>query len=812
VILAVVIINAGIGFFQEYKAEKVIDALKSIIIAFAKVYRQNKLNKIEARMLVPGDIISLEEGDKVPADARLLELKNFRTQESSLTGESTPVTKRPNPLKESTPLADQKNMVFTGTIVVSGEARAVVVSIGDRTEIGKIAYSIQHVKTKKSHFKEKTDQLALIMGSLAFIGSIFVFLIGYFINGLDFVTIFFFTIAALVSGIPEGLPAIMTVVLAVGSWRMAKRNAIIRKLPSVETFSIVNVIVTDKTGTLTNNALNVEKITTNDSIFNISGTGWQPIGKFYKTKKQLINPLKIQVLEKLSKISSICNRGELLRKEGNYEIIGDPTEVALLVLSQKAGIVREELKKKEKILDEIPFTSELKYRAMLIEIKEKKQKQIYAIGAFEKLIDRSEKYFDNGEIKKLDDKMKKELQDKALKMARDGLRVLAITYKHTSHHIKNISDNQVKELIFVGLAGMKDSPRKEVKNAIKKAKQAGIRVIMNTGDHKETAVAVAKEIGLVSGKKINVLTGEQMEKISEQDLDEAVKKINIFARVTPKMKLKIVSSLQKQGYVVAMTGDGVNDAPALKKSDVGIAMGIIGTDVAREAGEVILADDNFSSIVNAVEEGRIVFRNMRQASTYLVSTNTGEHVTLIIALLMKLPLPLLPIHILWMNLVTDGFNGIALAMEKGHGTALDQLPLKKEAPILNKEALPFLLVVASSMVLITIPVFIYFFNNFGIEKAMTSAFLAMSFCQIFNVLNMRSLHKSIFKIGLFSNKYVIMSLVTSIIGILSVVYIPVLQNIFRFSPLSFGELALIILASSLVLISGEVYKKMVHRK
>ena len=808
VIFAVLIVNAAIGLFQEEKAEKAISALQKMVVSYAKVYRDDKLTKIESFLLVPGDIIELEEGDKIPADCRLIEIKNFQTQEASLTGESLPVEKSTKVLDNDTIFAETSNMIFTGTIVVSGTATAVVVSTGSSTEMGKIASSLQQVHEDKTHFKKKTDQLALVLAVFAILGSALVFFIGFFIRGLPFTEIFFFTIASLVSGIPEGLPAILTMVLAVGSWRMAKRNAIIRKLPAVETFSIVNVIVTDKTGTLTQNALTVENIVTTNHSFNVDGNGWQPLGKFYE-KKVAISPLKIPELEKSLYISALCNKGSLLRKEGKYEILGDPTEIALLVLGEKAGLKKNHIEE-IKIIDDLPFSSERKLRATLVEEKQDK-KQLYVVGAFEKILQKSDYFFNEGKKVRMDQKTRERFMKSAELLASKGLRVIGLAYRDLPSYTTEAKPEWVGNLIFTSLVGMKDPPRKEVKEAIQKARQAGIRVIMNTGDHKTTAVAIAKEIGLISdlSKPIKALTGRELAILLKENpsaFDEAVREVNIFARVTPTMKLRIISSLQKQGNIVAMTGDGVNDAPALKKADVGLAMGIIGTDVARESSDVILADDNFASIVNAVEEGRIVFRNVRQSSIYLVSTNVSEHLTILTSMASGMPLPLLPIHILWMNLVTDGFNGFALAAEKSHGTALEQPPQKKESNILNKEAIPFLVVVALFMISSTIFFFTLFYSQAGIEKAMAGAFMCMTLCQLFNLLNMRSLHKSIFHIGFFSNKYVIFSFILSLAGMLAVIYIPFLSQIFRFGQPSFIEFLIIFAVASLVLVAGEVYK------
>ncbi len=802
VILAVVLINATIGYIQERKAGKAIDALKRLIVANARVLRNKEEIKIPAKEVVPGDIIILEEGDSVPADSYLIELKNLKTQESSLTGESFPVEKKLGILDEKTSLGDRTNSIFQGTLVVSGYAKAVVVSTAGATEMGKIANSLKETIKPKLHFNEKISQLAFQMATFAIVGSLLVFLIGFFVNKLEFIDILLFTIASLVSAIPEGLPAVLVIVLAVGARRMAKRNALIRHLPAVETLGVATVITTDKTGTITQNTMNVENIITLDKEINVSGNGWEPIGRFSENKK-LINPLKDPELNKTLTISALCNKSNLVRKDNEYEITGDPTEAALLVLAKKAGLDKKRMKTCE-IVDDLNFSSDLKFRATVVNM-EKQKKEFYVVGAFETVIENSSNILSNGKKIKFDSKTKKEIENKSNKYAKQGMRVLGIAYKEVPSHVKSASKQLANNLVFVSLVAMKDPPRPEVKESVKKARNAGIRVIMKTGDHKETAIAIAKEVGLFQ-ENSRVLTGEEIEDMNDEQFSEAVKEVNLFARVTPQMKSRIVRNLQEQGEIVAMTGDGVNDAPALKRADIGIAMGLIGTDVARESSELVLADDNFATIVNAVEEGRIVFQNVRQTSFYLVTTNVAEQATIITALIMNLPLPLLPIQILYLNLITDTFNGLAIAVEPGHNDVLNQPPKNKKEMILNKELMPFLLLMAGLMVVGTIPLFLHYLPQ-GIDKARTVAFASMSLFQFFNLLNMRSIHKSVFKIGLFSNKFVSIALGTSIALLLAIIYIPILSTIFGLVALTLKEFLLITLITSSVLVGGELYKK-----
>ena len=816
VILAVILVNAIIGFIQENKAEKSIQALKRMIVPYAKVFRGGKLQQVHAKELVPGDIIFLEEGDRIPADARLLEVKNTRTVEASLTGESLPIDKDVKSLPEKTGLADRKNMVWMGTFVAGGQAKAVVVFTGIKTAIGTVAASIEKIKKVKDHFEKKTDILAKQMGIIAIVCAFIVFLVGFVVRKFAFTEVFLFTIASLVAGIPEGLPAVLVIVLAIGSHRMAKRNAIIRTLSATETLGVATIIATDKTGTLTQNTMNVEKILLPDEDeISVSGEGWMPTGDFSQKDNSII-PLENYRLSKLLHISCICNNARIEKEEdGKYKIIGDPTEAALVVLAEKAGIKKEELLEKEKRIDDLPFNSDLKYRASLsVLVEESSKKEIYVIGAPEAVLSHSSYILGKNGEKKITQEDRQEIQDGIQSLAKKAMRVLGLAYKRTPTGTDDLSEDLVNDLVWVGVIGMIDPPRPQVKEAIAKARKAGIRVIMKTGDHKDTAVAVAREIGLISEKTKNmypeVLTEQELLKLSEEEFEETIKHVSVFARLTPGMKLRMIGVLQKQGHIVAMTGDGVNDAPALKKADIGVAMGIIGTDVARESSDIVLADDNFSSIMNAIEEGRTVFTNTRQASAFLITTNFAESISIITTLLLGLPLPLLPSQLLWLNLVTDGVTDVALAAEPSHEDVLEEPPRKAKENILSKEIIPFMFIMAGIMVILTIIIFNAYLLS-GIEKARTGAFTVMAFTQLFNVLNMRSLKKSIFKIGLFSNKFIVASLIASVFLLAMVLYIPFFQRVFQFTTLGLLEILIIILLSSLVLWSGELYKYMKNK-
>lgn len=819
VIAAVIFINAIIGFIQEHRAEQAIAALKKLIVPRAKVYRQGELQEINAKDLVPGDILLLEEGYRVPADARLLETKNFRAVEASLTGESMPVDKQIKPLSQNAVLADQTNMVWTSTFVANGQAKAIVTATGSQTAIGQIAQALKQVKREKGHFEQKTDVLAKQMGFIAIVSVSVVFLVGFFVRDFEFAQIFLFTIAALVSGIPAGLPAILTVVLAVGARRMAKRNAIVRSLPATETLGVADIIITDKTGTLTQNTMMVEQISVDRQSVFVSGSGWNPKGNF-SVNNNLISPLERPALAKLLHIAAICNNARLIKTEGErgaeYTIIGDPTEAALVVLAEKAGLTPAFSSEYSLKIDELPFDQEYKYRAVMIKrqgIKDSKKeqvsskiKEIYASGAPENILSRSRYILENNQKKKLTAADRSRLTSELEKMAEGALRILGLAYQEADNHVE-FSHQTIDNLVFVGLVGMKDPPRLEAKEALTKAQKAGIRVIMTTGDYKGTAIAIAKEIGLIDKKTPHplALTETELKKLSKNEFEKAIKNIAIFARVTPEMKMRIADVLQKQGHIVAMTGDGVNDSLALKKADIGIAMGVIGTDVARESSKMILADDNFASIVQAIKEGRVVFDNTRQASSFLVTTNFAEHATILTTLFIGLPLPLLPTQILWLNLVTDGVSGVPLALEPGHDDIFSEPPRKKRENVLSRDIIPFLILMVGIMAILTIAVF-QTFLPISLEKARTGAFVVMAFTQLFNALNMRSLKRSLFQIGLLSNIYIVIGLLISLILQIIVLYTPFFQNIFQFVSLKPAEFIVIVAMSSLVLWLGELYK------
>jgi len=788
IIGSILVINAVLGFIQEYKAEKAIQALKKLASPQAVVLRDGKEKKIPAKELVPGDIIIIETGEKIPADSRLIESINLQTQEASLTGESVPVKKDVFVIKGNVPIAEKKNMLFAGTIVTSGRGRAAVTGTGMETEIGKIAEMIQEESNKFTPLQEKLEKLARIIGISVIIISIIVFFVGVF-AGNDKITMFITAVSLAVAAIPEGLPAVVTISLALGIRRMIKRHALIRKLPSVETLGSTTVICTDKTGTLTLNQMTVKNIFTNDKIITVSGSGYKPEGKFYHKGKE-INTKEIELV---LKIGALCNNSRI----DNDDVIGDPTEGSLIVSAAKAGIIKDKIQPDYPRIGELEFTSERKRMSTLH--KTDKKNIIYSKGAPEIILGLCDKIYKNGKIERLSSTDKKDILNINETFAKQALRVLAFAYKESDKLEED-------ELVFVGLQAMIDPPRDGIKHAIAKCKKAGIKVVMITGDFKLTAEAIAEEIGL-KGKAID---GNELDKI--EDLSKEVDEISIYARVNPEHKVKILEALRQKGHVVAMTGDGVNDAPAIKKADIGISMGITGTDVAKEASDMILTDDNFISIVNAVEEGRGVYDNIRKFFAFLISGNIGEVFIVLASLLMGLPLPLTAIQILLINLVTDGLPATALSADPFEPGAMNRKPRKKNEEIYHGLS-SYIIIYPLIMLAAVITIFSTELTNSGnLAVAQTKAFVIVVMFELYQAFSCRSVNFPAHKVGIFKNKWLVGAVLISFLALLSVIYIPQLQTLFDTAALSIRELIFLILLSSIGGLYLEINKFLRNKK
>jgi Ca2+-transporting ATPase len=784
VIGIVLVLNAVLGFVQEYKAEKSIEALRKMASLKAVVIRDGERKKIDTKEIVPGDILVLETGEKVPADARLIEVINLQTQEAALTGESLPVKKQVERVGEDEGVADRHDMIFSGTIVTSGRGLAVVTATGMDSEIGKIARMIQAARTELTPLQKRLKQLGEYLGIATLLICLIVFVVGV-ISGKPALEMLISAISLAVAAIPEGLPAVVTISLALGIQRMIKRNALIRKLPSVETLGSTTVICTDKTGTLTHNQMTVKKIFVNDKIIDVTGSGYAVEGEFLHNDK-IVDPKGFSML---LEVGALCNDAKL----ADNDIIGDPTEGALIVSAAKAGLYKKELEAASPRLDEIQFDSERKMMSTYHKMMD--EDTVCTKGAPDKVVELCNRVFIDGRIYRMTREYKGKILDANEHFAKQALRVLGFAYKPSGKLDE-------KDMVFLGLQAMIDPPREEAKEAIRKCREAGIKVIMITGDYKSTAQAIGKELGL-EGKAVD---GKEMDEI--KDIDKHVEEISIYARVDPRHKIKIVEALQRRGHIVAMTGDGVNDAPALKKADIGVAMGITGTDVAKEASEMILTDDNFSSIVGAVEEGRGIYDNIKKFVEYLLSSNLGEILTIFMAILFSAyfenALPLLAIQILWINLVTDGLPALALGVDPAEPDIMKRKPRKKNDGILSGYMIWRMVMVGVIMMFGTLTMFKLYLPK-GVVYAQTVAFTTLMIYQMFNVLNCRSENSSLFKVGVFRNHKLILAILISVLMQLAVIYTP-LGVMFKTVPLTLIDWLYIVLASSGVFVFVEIMK------
>ncbi|NLC68978.1 MAG: cation-translocating P-type ATPase [Clostridiaceae bacterium] len=803
-IIAIVIINAILGFIQEYRIEKTLEALKSLAAPLAKVVREGRISVIPASHVVPRDLILLEAGDRIPADAVLMEASNLAVDESLLTGESIPVEKSahenihiPNSM-EPVNTGNKENMIFMGTMVTRGKGKAIVYATGMKTEMGKIAGMIQDIEDEQTPLQKKLERLGkYIVYTCIFICAV-VSVTGI-LRGEDLFTMLLAGISLAVAAVPEGLPAVVTVSLALGVQRMLKKNALIRKLPAVETLGCASIICTDKTGTLTENKMTVRKIYAGESIYEVTGIGYNIDGDFLKKGKK-VDLIKCPELRLALQISALCNNARIGGKADDKYINGinnkrknyysyDPTEVALLVAAAKGGLTREILEEDFSRHFEIPFDSDRKCMSVICRNR-KNENFIFTKGAPDIVIRKCNKILTRRGIIDLTPEAMANVLKINDSMAMEALRVLGVSYKQLGRHEfegkKHDLYGMEEDMVFVGLLGMIDPPREEAKKAIQTCKMAGIKPVMITGDHKTTAMAIARELDMLDDSKKNengsdgvVLTGDELDDMSDKRLMKVAGKVSVYARVSPRHKLRIVKTYKKLNHVVAMTGDGVNDAPAVKEADIGVSMGIMGTDVTKEASSMILMDDNFATIVAAIEEGRVIYSNIRKFIRYLLSCNIGEVLTMFLGMLAGLPVPLLPIQILWVNLVTDGLPAIALSLEPPEKDVMMRKPRERGDNIFSGGLSKLIVFRGISLGLCTLAVFVSTLHFTGDTiRARTGAFVTLVITQLIHVFECKSERKSIFHINIFNNIYLVLAVLCSFIMILSVVYIPFLQEIF----------------------------------
>lgn len=873
IILAIVIINAVLGVMQEGKAADAVAALQDMSSPNARVIRDGQQTIIKSDEVVPGDILILEAGDIVPADARLVESSNMKADESALTGESVAVEKDARfTTSETVGIGDRDNMVFSSTPITYGNGKAVVTNTGQTTEMGKIADRLTTIEEDKTPLQKNLDQLGVYLAILVTIVIVITFIVGILGNG-NWLDMLRTAVALGVAAIPEGMSAVVTIVLAIGMNRMAEENAIVKKLLAVETLGSVNYIASDKTGTLTKNEMTVTKIFANDGSFEVSGGGYDPRGiiSSIETNEEVD---ETAVFDRLMAIAVLCNEAELIADaSGRFGIIGDPTEGAMLSVAAKYGVTRKGLQRNHKHLGDLPFDSDRKMMSVFYD-NFSEGKLSLTKGAPDIVLDLCTHEMTENGVVEMTDARREELLEQNSTLAKQALRVLSFAYKV---HADSNFDDAEQGMVFTGFMGMIDPARPEARESISIAHNAGIKVVMITGDHKDTAQAIAHDLGLMQ-EGDTVLTGAELEVMSDDELREAATTATVYARVSPEHKVRIVEGLQANGNIVSMTGDGVNDAPALKRADIGVAMGITGTEVSKNAADMILTDDNFSTIVSAVEEGRVIYSNIRKFVGFLLSCNIGEVLVIFISMLVLGPdmLPLLPIQLLWLNLVTDSFPALALGQEEGEPDIMDQKPREKNAKILDREMLASISVQAVAIFLAVFLAFLIGLNNYGIRMldsdgeiiedhiymydysegfsrtiieaagsdhvdlqpvdggvtyeynngyfvdgeqvsfqpafgALTYAFVTLVFAELLRAYSNRSEHYSILQLGFFSNTYMNRAVVLSGLLTLAIVYIPGVNTVFGTSPMTIGDWGWILLLSFIPLVVGELFKLIYYR-
>ena len=800
-ILVIIILNGLLGFIQEYKAENAIEALREMLHPTCKVLRNSKEKIVDAKLLVPGDIVLLEIGDKIPADLRLVESSNLKVDESSLTGESVAVSKNTTALTAQIPLFQLFNMVWMGTAVVNGRATGVVVQTGMQTQFGKIAQMMQSVELEPTPLQKKLAVLGKQLGIYSIAISILVVAVGWFL-GKDLLEMFLTGIALAVAVVPEGLPAVVTITLALGIKVMAKEKALLRRLQAAETLGAATTICTDKTGTLTQNQMTVKEIWLASGELQVTGNGYDPEGHF-EVKGEKIDYRDNPDLMMLLKSALICNHAKVQKNDLEWEVIGEPTEASLVVAAYKAWL---NFDNSDSTTSEFSFNSTRKRMSVIVH--EKERLTAYVKGAPEVILERSTQILKNGTIFSLNEAEKKDVENAYTKMAKNGLRTLAIAYRELPKETKFSQENVENELVLLGIVGIIDPPHKEVPKAIQMAKDAGINIVMITGDSPDTAMAIGNSIGLNSKSSI---TSKELSLMNDTSLKEALNAKVLFARARPEDKLRIVKTLKKSGEVVAMTGDGVNDAPALKEADIGIAMGKKGTDVAKSASDIVLSDDNFASIINAVREGRREYDNIQKFVWYLLSSNSGEVVAIFLNILVGGPLILIPVQILWMNLVTDGMTAIALGVEPAEKGIMKRHPRAVDKAILDRYGIFMIALLGLYIGLATLWLFNYYLSKDpenGLLLAQTVAFTGIIVLEKVNVLNFRSLREPISMIGFFTNKWLLVAIVFTISLQACAVYVPFLQEALHTTAMGWKDWSIIILVALPIFVITETYKWM----
>ncbi|MEM1997641.1 MAG: cation-translocating P-type ATPase [Candidatus Bathyarchaeia archaeon] len=805
VIFAIVLVSSTLGFIQEYRAGRALEALKRMLSPTVTVVRDSRETTIPVREVVPGDIIVLKEGDRVPADARLIETINLQVNEAPLTGESMPVLKDVSPLPKDTPLPDRRNMVFSGTEVVSGKGKAVVVATGMNTEFGKIARFVTAAEKEETPLERRAREIGKWLGMIALFIALMLITAGI-LRGMPIMEIFLFSVALAVAAVPEALPAVVTGSLAIGMYRMAKRNALVRRMPAVETLGSVTVICSDKTGTLTRGEMTVRRIYALNHIIEVSGIGYEPKGDF-----QVMNDAETDILGsegfRLLMLSSLlCNDAELLHESGGWRIRGDPTEGALVVAAWKAGLRQDEVRRLYPRVSEVPFSSERKLMTT-VHLTPEGDRIVCMKGAPERVLEKCTHIYTIAGIRRLTKSIREEILKVNDEMARNALRVLGVAYKRIADHT-GLSEGEIESgMIFLGLMGMMDPPREEAIKAVEVCRRVGIKPVMITGDHKLTAMAVARELGIYGDDDI-VLTGEDLEKMTEGDLEKIVDKVTVYARVSPEHKLKIVRAWKRRGEVVAMTGDGVNDAPALKHADIGIAMGITGTEVTKETADMVLLDDNFATIVNAIELGRWIYDNIKKYLAYLLQANLVEITVLSLAVLAGYPPPLLPVQILYVNLATDGLPAIALGVSPPDPDIMDRPPRDPKETIFTWDV--------KSLILRTLMVgspftFWVFLSSMplGIDLARTRVFIVFVFFELVLAITCRSLRYTIAEAK--PHKFLLLAVLWEVLLLMVLLSFPVTRHALEVVELDLYALWLAAILSLITLISIEGTKILLRK-